>query len=38
MVRLPGIVACSPNRETLATLVALARDWNRDRYHGEPGL
>jgi 3'(2'), 5'-bisphosphate nucleotidase len=33
MVRLPGIVACSPDRKTLATLVAVAKDWNPDRYH-----
>ena len=32
MLRLPGIVACSPNRETLATLCNLARDWNPVRY------
>ncbi len=32
MLRLPGIVACSHNRETLDTLVHLARDWNPNRY------
>lgn len=32
MLRLPAIVACSANRETLATLVNLARDWDRNRY------
>jgi 3'(2'), 5'-bisphosphate nucleotidase len=32
MLRLPGIVACSVNRETLATLCALAKDWDPRRY------
>ena len=32
MLRLPGIVACSANRATLATLCQLARDWNPQRY------
>lgn len=32
MLRLPGIVATSPNRQTLKTLVELARDWNPVRY------
>ena len=32
MLRLPGIVACSHNRETLKTLCDLARDWNPVRY------
>jgi 3'(2'), 5'-bisphosphate nucleotidase len=32
MLRLPGIVACSPDREVLATLCELARDWNPVRY------
>ena len=32
MLRLPAIVACSPNREILKTLCDLARDWNRVRY------
>jgi len=33
MLRLPGIVACSSNRQTLETLCTLARDWNPVRYH-----
>ncbi len=33
MLRLPGIVACSPDRQILKTLCELARDWNPDRYH-----
>jgi 3'(2'), 5'-bisphosphate nucleotidase len=32
MLRLPGIVACSPNRRTLEILTLLARDWNPVRY------
>ncbi len=32
MLRLPGIVACSANRQTLTTLCELARDWNPTRY------
>lgn len=32
MLRLPGIVACATNRETLSKLVDLARDWNPRRY------
>jgi len=32
MLRLPGIVACSNNRETLDTLCELAKNWNADRY------
>ncbi len=32
MLRLPGIVACSANHQTLETLVTLARDWSRSRY------
>lgn len=32
MLRLPGIVACSHNRQTLQTLCDLARDWNPVRY------
>lgn len=32
MLRLPGIVACSANRQTLETLVELAGDWSRQRY------
>ncbi|MCZ6876450.1 MAG: inositol monophosphatase [bacterium] len=33
MVRLPGIIACSANRETLAMLCKLAKDWDPARYH-----
>ena len=33
MLRLPDIVACSVNRETLQTLADLAKDWNRVRYN-----
>jgi 3'(2'), 5'-bisphosphate nucleotidase len=32
MLRLPGIIACSPDRGILETLVRLARDWNPVRY------
>ena len=32
MLRLPGIVACSANRETLNKLADLAKNWNRNRY------
>jgi len=32
MLRLPGIVACSPWRATLDRLCDLARDWNPHRY------
>ena len=32
MLRLPGILACSHNRQTLETLCDLARDWNPKRY------
>lgn len=32
MLRLPGIVACSPDRRTLDILCDLARDWNPERY------
>lgn len=32
MLRLPGIVACSDDRDVLETLCALARDWNPERY------
>jgi 3'(2'), 5'-bisphosphate nucleotidase len=32
MLRLPGIIACSANPETLNTLCKLARDWNPVRY------
>lgn len=33
MLRLPGIVACSHDREILNTLCDLAKDWNPNRYH-----
>jgi len=33
MLRLPGIVACSANRETLTALCRLAQDWDPIRYH-----
>lgn len=32
MLRLPGIVACSANRETLRILCEVARDWSPVRY------
>jgi 3'(2'), 5'-bisphosphate nucleotidase len=32
MLRLPGIVACSPNRQTLRTLCEVAKDWSPQRY------
>jgi 3'(2'), 5'-bisphosphate nucleotidase len=32
MLRLPGIVACSPDRNVLATLCRLAWDWDPRRY------
>ncbi len=32
MLRLPGIVACSPDREVLGTLCELAKDWDPERY------
>lgn len=35
MLRLPGIVACSTNRETLQRLAELARDWNPNRYDAD---
>lgn len=38
MLRLPGIVACSPDRQVLETLCAVARSWNPNRYHTEAGL
>lgn len=38
MLRLPGIVACSANRETLATLCRVAKDWHRERYHTQVEL
>jgi 3'(2'), 5'-bisphosphate nucleotidase len=33
MVRLPGIIACALDRDTLQTLANLARDWNPRRYN-----
>jgi 3'(2'), 5'-bisphosphate nucleotidase len=33
MLRLPGIIACSANRQTLAVLCDLAKDWNPAWYH-----
>jgi 3'(2'), 5'-bisphosphate nucleotidase len=38
MLRLPGIVACSPDPQVLDTLYALAKNWHTDRYHAEPEL
>jgi 3'(2'), 5'-bisphosphate nucleotidase len=35
MIRLPGIVACSPWRATLDRLCELARDWSPVRYPPE---
>ncbi len=32
MLRMPGIVACSDDREILNTLCDLAKDWNPNRY------
>jgi len=32
MLRLPGIIACAVNKESLNTLCDLAADWNPDRY------
>ena len=32
MLRLPGIIATSPDRSVLSTLCGLARDWNSVRY------
>jgi len=32
MLRLPGIVACSPDRSVLDTLCRLAKDWDPERY------
>jgi len=32
MLRLPGIVACSADRDVLNTLCELAKDWPRERY------
>ncbi len=33
MLRLPGIVATSPNRQVLDQLCAAAQNWNPERYH-----
>jgi 3'(2'), 5'-bisphosphate nucleotidase len=33
VLRLPGIVACSSNRETLQKLIDLAKEWHPLRYH-----
>jgi 3'(2'), 5'-bisphosphate nucleotidase len=38
MLRLPGIVACSPDRSIMETLRKLAAGWCRDRYHDGPDL
>jgi 3'(2'), 5'-bisphosphate nucleotidase len=38
MLRLPGIVACSPDRTVLETLKPLAAGWNKDRYHQQRDL
>jgi len=38
MLRLPGIVACSPSPAVLQTLCALACQWNPARYHAESEL
>lgn len=38
MLRLPGIVATSPNRQVLETLCTLAAGWNPERYHTSAGL
>ena len=38
MIRLPGIVACSSDRNMLSTLCEVARSWNPERYHPEPEL
>ncbi len=38
MLRLPGIVACSPDRQVLETLKPLAAAWNKDRYHQQRDL
>ena len=33
MLRLPGIVACSHDKDILNTLCDVAKDWNPNRYH-----
>ncbi|MBI1346665.1 inositol monophosphatase [bacterium] len=38
MLRLPGIVACSPSPDVLQTLCTVASQWNRERYHTSGGL
>lgn len=38
MLRLPGIVACSPSPHVLETLCRVAANWHRDRYHTHPEL
>ena len=38
MLRLPGIVATSPNRQVLEQLCQVAQDWNPARYHDEASL
>lgn len=38
MLRLPGIVACSPDRQVLKTLCDLAQGWQTERYHTGAGL
>ncbi|MFK7818597.1 MAG: inositol monophosphatase family protein, partial [Planctomycetaceae bacterium] len=32
MLRLPGVVACSPDRDMLTAMCEHAKDWNRTRY------
>jgi 3'(2'), 5'-bisphosphate nucleotidase len=32
MLRYPGIVACSEDRDVIATLSALSKDWSQKRY------
>lgn len=38
MLRLPGIVACSPSPTVLQTLCSVASQWNPLRYHAETDL
>ncbi len=38
MLRLPGIVACSPDHESLRILCDVARNWHTDRYHSHAEL
>ena len=35
MLRVRGIVACSPDRQILQTLCNVAKDWNQNRYPGD---